>query len=128
MPPLLIVWLTGSAILLAKLSVNCRRLASILRAAKPNTEPAIGDLFTQAGRALWVQKLPELVLSDRASGPFSAGVFRPRIVLPERIVGRITPEQLHDILVHEVAHVVRRDQAIMLLQNVVNAFFWFIRW
>ena len=124
-PLLLIVWIAGSAILLAKLAVGCRRLARILRAAKPNMELAIEESLAWAGRALRVRNLPELVLSDRVSGPFSAGVSRPRIVLPERIVSQVTPQQLRDILLHEAAHVVRHDQAVVLLQNIVTALFWF---
>ncbi|HVA46198.1 MAG TPA: M56 family metallopeptidase, partial [Pirellulales bacterium] len=118
------IWLIGSAILLAKLAIGCSCLARILAAARPNEDAAIEESFAQAGRALQLEKLPELVLSDWVSGPFSAGLIRPRIVLPERLLGRVTPRQLRAIFLHEVAHVVRRDQAIVMLQNVAAALFW----
>jgi hypothetical protein len=78
----------------------------------------------QVGRKFQLKLMPELVLSKRVSGPVAAGVFRPRVVLPERIIDRVTPEQLRDILFHEVAHIVRHDQAVALLQNFAATIFW----
>lgn len=124
MPPLLLIWLTGTAFLLSRLLLGWSRLVSILRSAKASTNSSLAESFEQVGRALQVTRMPALVLSGRVSGPVAAGLFRPRVVLPERLAERVTPEQLRDILVHEVAHIVRRDQVIVLLQNVAAAIFW----
>jgi beta-lactamase regulating signal transducer with metallopeptidase domain len=118
------IWLAGSALLLARLAIGCFGLARILDTARPNLDAAVNESFAQAGRAMQLQKLPELVFSDRVSEPCSAGLIRPRIVLPQRMAGRVTPQQLRDILLHEAAHVVRHDPAIVLLQNVAAALFW----
>ena len=124
MPPLLLVWLSGALFLLARLAVGWCRLVAILRSAKPNTSALLAESFERVGRTLQVTRTPELVMSKRVTGPIAAGVFRPRVVLPERMVDRVTPEQLRDILVHEVAHIVRRDQMVVLLQHLAAAIYW----
>ena len=124
MPPLLLVWLSGAVLLLARLALGWCRLAVILRSAKPNSSASLAVLFEQVGRGFQLTRMPDLVLSKRVSGPVAAGLFRPRVVLPEGMVDRLTSQQLRDILVHEVAHVVRRDQVVVLLQNLVAAIFW----
>ncbi|MES2789923.1 MAG: M56 family metallopeptidase, partial [Planctomycetota bacterium] len=67
---------------------------------------------------------PELVISDLVSGPLAAGLWRAKVVFPNRLLGRVTPAQTRDIFLHEVAHIVRRDQLIVLFQNLVAALFW----
>jgi len=44
--------------------------------------------------------------------------------LPERVIDQIPAEQLRDIFIHEVAHLVRRDQVFLLIQNLVMVLFW----
>jgi beta-lactamase regulating signal transducer with metallopeptidase domain len=39
-------------------------------------------------------------------------------------VDEITPQQLQEVLVHELAHVGRHDPFIVLLQNLAATFFW----
>ncbi len=124
-PPLLLIWFAIAATLLAKLAIDCLVLTRILRLAVPIADAAIQESFAQVVRTLQLRRPPELVLSERVSAPCSAGLIRPRVVLPKNLLCRVTPQQLRDVFVHEVAHVIRRDQAILWLQNVAAALFWF---
>ncbi|MHC4404772.1 MAG: M56 family metallopeptidase [Planctomycetota bacterium] len=124
MPPLLFVWLTGAVFLLGRLAIGRGRFAAILRSAQPNTNASLAESFEQVGRALQLARMPELLLSKRVPGPVSVGLLRPRVVLPEWMVDRVTREQLRDILVHEVAHIVRRDQVVVVLQHLAATIFW----
>ncbi|WP_010587352.1 M56 family metallopeptidase [Schlesneria paludicola] len=122
--PLLLIWFFGTCLLMLKLAVGCYRLAILMRAAIPNSHPLIRDAFERAARSFGDRPLPELVLSSRVSGPLSAGWIHPRVILPLTIIDQLTSDQLHDVLVHEIAHVVRRDPLIVLLQNITAALFW----
>jgi len=53
------------------------------------------------------------------------GVFRPVLVLPEDIAGRLTAPQLKAILAHELCHVRRRDNLGAAVHMMVEAIFWF---
>ncbi|MEX2137857.1 MAG: M56 family metallopeptidase [Pirellulales bacterium] len=119
------VWLAGAAFLLARLGVNCWQVRRILNTAVANTNPRLAEVFARVGGELPLTHMPDLVLSGEVSGPVSAGLLRPRIVLPTWLIEHVSAAHLHSILVHELAHVLRRDQLTVLLQNVVGAIYWF---
>ena len=126
-PWLLIVWAAGAFVLLTRLAVAWRRLADVLRTASPNTDERLAEAFQDLWPALAGRRdrrVPQLVFSNRVSGPVAAGIRSPKVVLPESLSGSIDGEQLRDVLIHEVAHIVRGDQIVVLLQHVTAAFFW----
>ncbi|MEX1229469.1 MAG: M56 family metallopeptidase [Planctomycetaceae bacterium] len=120
---LLAVWGLGSLLYFVRLARGWIRVAGILRDAKPNTDETLARAFNVAQAAVSVRSI-EFVISDRISGPMLAGLQRPRIIFPACLIGRVTADQAQDIFLHELAHGVRRDQAIVLLQNVAMALFW----
>lgn len=124
MPPLMFIWLMGAVLLLVRLITGCFRLAAILKSAVPNSDASITELFELAGRELQVRRVPDLLLSKQVSGPVATGLFRPRIVIPEGMFDRVDREQMRNVLVHEIAHIVRHDQTVVWLQNVVATVFW----
>lgn len=122
------VWAVGAIFLLARMLFNWIRMARILREAQPITDEKLQLAFDRACLAAGCDRAdrrsPVLVSSSNISGPMAAGVFRGAVVLPESLIGQVSAEKLIDVLVHEVAHVVRRDQIIVLVQNAVAAIFW----
>jgi uncharacterized protein (TIGR03435 family) len=53
------------------------------------------------------------------------GIFRPVLLLPQGIEGRLTEAQLDAIIAHEICHVRRRDNLTAALHMLVEALFWF---
>jgi beta-lactamase regulating signal transducer with metallopeptidase domain len=63
-------------------------------------------------------------LSHDVDGPFTLGALRPVILLPLDAV-YWTSERLRIVLVHEAAHVARRDYIAQLVATVACATYWF---
>ncbi len=63
-----------------------------------------------------------LISSDIAS-PMAAGLFRPAILLPERLLAELDDDELEQIRVHETAHLVRRDDIDLLIERSIEALF-----
>ncbi len=124
--PLILIWVMGAAFLLLRMSIGWLRMSQILRAAKPIADERFQIAFERACIAVGCRsgRRPQLVASDAVSGPLAAGILRSKIVLPESLIRQLDPESLADVLIHEVAHVVRRDHIIVLLQNIVSAIYW----
>lgn len=126
-PPGLIIWAFGALLLLIQLTVKCYRLSLLLKSTQPNTDVEYAALLQQAWLAVGADQsrsVPQLVFSKTISGPIAAGIRSPKVVLPESLLTEIDAEQLRGILVHEAAHLVRRDQLMVLLQNAIGALFW----
>ena len=64
-----------------------------------------------------------LLLSPDAASPLAAGFFHPAIILPRDLTTRISPEELDQILLHESAHLARRDDWSNLLARLLGAAF-----
>ncbi len=84
-------------------------------------------LERRKNRARAVEKLQgwpvrALVSPDIAS-PMAAGLFRPAILLPERLLAELDDEELDQIRVHETAHLLRRDDVALLVQRSIEALF-----
>ncbi len=119
-----VVWAAGALFFLARLAWGWARLVSILRLAVPNTDAKLATAFEQVVQKLRLGQTPEVVRSRVIVGPVATGFLRPRVVIPEGMVERVTPAQLSDILIHELAHIVRRDQVVVLFQQVASCIFW----
>ncbi len=119
-----VLWGVGILIGVARIVVGYVRVATMTRAARPLVLPHHADALAQARAALGVVKLPPVVTSDRAAGPLAVGALRPRIVLPDGLPDALTTGALRDVLVHECAHLLRRDPWIGLLQRLAAALLW----
>ena len=53
------------------------------------------------------------------------GVWRPVLLLPEGIVGQLTPAQLRAVIAHELCHARRHDNLVAAMQMFVETLFWF---
>ena len=53
------------------------------------------------------------------------GIFRPLIVLPADLLGKLRADELELVLMHELAHVRRLDNLTLLLQRLVTAALFF---
>lgn len=63
--------------------------------------------------------------------PLTIGYFKPLILFPVGMLGRIPADQVEALIVHELAHILRRDYIANVLQNIVDIIYFYhpgIRW
>jgi beta-lactamase regulating signal transducer with metallopeptidase domain/HEAT repeat protein len=96
----------------------------IVRGAHPLTAPDwVGPLWEVADR-FGLEEAPRLLRSDDAKMPFACGVVTPTIVLPAEC-DAWTLDRRRAVLLHELAHVRRRDLLGHTLGRLVCAVYWF---
>lgn len=66
-----------------------------------------------------------LCTSDRVRVPAAIGLIHPVVVVPAWAIEELSGEELNQVLLHELAHLRRRDDWTNLLQQVVKAVFFF---
>ena len=114
--------------LLIVVALFAGRLRSYLRfrarcRALPWPAKSTRNLVQEVCDQLGVRRVPEVRISDCLPAPFVMGWFRPLLVLAPRQLA--DPDELHTVVVHEVAHLKRGDLLVRHLQWVVGTVFFF---
>jgi dipeptidyl aminopeptidase/acylaminoacyl peptidase len=71
-----------------------------------------------------LRQAPPIYISPLVPVPLSLGLVRCAIVLPADLAARTEEAQLEAILVHEMAHIIRRDPWLGLAQRMALVIFW----
>jgi len=92
--------------------------------------PAGADLASRAAELaarLGIPTAPEVLLCRRSQSPMVLPALRrPRVLLPSLLVEALTPGELDTVLLHELAHVRRRDYLVRVLETVVTVAYWWL--
>ena len=120
----LLVWACGSLILGLRIAWGCWLVHRLRRSARPLDDPAVDQFQEDVSHTLGVRRFPRILVSHRVATPVALGVLRPMILLPERLIGEISVDELRDVLLHELAHISRRDTLFVLMQEVARALYW----
>jgi beta-lactamase regulating signal transducer with metallopeptidase domain len=119
----LLLYLGGVAMAAARLGAG---LWTLRRWTAASSEIDCPEWRAAFERARWAAGAPErlrLLVSDEAPSPMSWGLLRPVILIDRDTLDE--PEDAEAILAHEIAHVVRRDWAVLMLTRVAAGLFWF---
>lgn len=99
------------------------RLMAVARRASPIDDPALLERLRSAVRRPRVATPPVLV-SDEIDQPLLVGLRRPAILLPAHLVSTTRAAPLALICLHELAHLHRRDNLRLVVENAVAGLFW----
>src|SRR4029077_21018559 len=68
-----------------------------------------------------IRRPARLLISTAVPMPVAVGFRRPAVVLPETLLAGLTAAELDHVLLHELAHVARRDDWTNLLARIAAA-------
>ena len=117
------IWLLGVAIGLLWLAAGRYGLARVRRRATPlDTSEWRAMLDAERAHAGVTQDVT-LLASDAVSTPVTWGILEPVIVLPEAALVW-NDERRRVVLMHELAHIARRDSATQLVATLACVAYW----
>jgi beta-lactamase regulating signal transducer with metallopeptidase domain len=119
------VWLAVVLGQIGRLVQQRIRLGGLLHRAIPATEPELIALLGQISRQLGLRRTPAVVMTGNDCSPFVCGLFRPILVLPTELLGALDSAQLRQVLLHELAHVKRRDLLWGWIPEIVRMIYFF---
>jgi len=114
------VWLLGVGISVGHLSWRWRGTLRLLHDARPIHDAramAILERFARSGRV-------SLAVTSRVRAPALAGIWRPRILLPEDWLTKLSTEELESVLLHELGHHRRGDLIWEWLYAIARCLHW----
>jgi uncharacterized protein (TIGR03435 family) len=106
---LLAAWLCGFLFFLVRWACTWWAIRATVRSASPMSLSMDVPVFS----------------SSRLLEPGVFGIFRPVLLLPEKLMHRLSAAQLRSILAHEMCHIRRRDNLTAAIHMAVEAIFWF---
>ncbi len=124
-PAMVVIWMGGFLFVLARWGERWWRVSKDVRAARPLQEGRELEVLHRISRLAGVANPIEIRVSQASLEPGIFGIFRPVLVWPEEISGRLDDAELESILAHEICHVRRRDNLAAALHMLVEAAFWF---
>jgi beta-lactamase regulating signal transducer with metallopeptidase domain/HEAT repeat protein len=118
------IWATVAVLFGGWLVFGAMSVARIIRRSRPlESQDWMNPLWEVADR-LELDKAPRLVRSEDAKMPFACGLLRPTIVLPAEC-DTWTLDRRRAVLLHELAHVRRRDLVGHTVGRFACALYWF---
>lgn len=83
------------------------------------------DRLAQLSAQLKITQVIGIVESGIAKVPMVIGHFKPLILIPVGFINALSTDEVEAILVHELAHIRRRDYLVNLLQSFMEIVFFF---
>lgn len=126
----LAIWAIGGAILLVWFSLGAVELVGLSRRSIRVADPGWRSELAACTESLGLPRAPRLSWSSEVAVPLAWGFGRGRILIPEDAMSW-TPDRRRAVLLHELAHLRRRDTAWTWLGELVRAAYWpnaFVWW
>jgi HEAT repeat protein/beta-lactamase regulating signal transducer with metallopeptidase domain len=118
------LWATGAFAVVGRLAAGLLAVQWISRRTTPVVDAPWLPLAVDLAAGLGITRRLVFLESARATMPMAAGIFRPAVLMPED-ANRWPLERLRIVLLHELAHVKRRDCLTHAIAQLACAVHWF---
>jgi len=129
LPPLAVglmaIWLFCVAGMFARFVWTQVRFWRLVNSLPNAEESLLTQLVLELSERIGVRRPVRIVISDQIAIPAVCGLFRPTLLLPRDLDVLLSTEQLQWVLLHELAHIRRRDLLIVVLQRCVAMLYCF---
>lgn len=118
------IWATVAVLFALWLVYGALSVSRIVRRSRPLDQPDWLNPLWEVADRLGLDQAPRLLRSEDAKMPFACGLLEPTIVLPAECDGW-TLDRRRAVLLHELAHVRRRDLIGHTVGRFACALYWF---
>jgi HEAT repeat protein/beta-lactamase regulating signal transducer with metallopeptidase domain len=120
-----LLWASVAAAIIGRYFASIASVRWLTRDAEPVSDQRWRDASDVASAELGLPESPALLASDQVTVPFTSGVLRPVVVVPASALATWTDERIRVVLLHELAHVRRRDCLVQAMSQLACAAYWF---
>ncbi|MGO8696930.1 MAG: M56 family metallopeptidase [Limisphaerales bacterium] len=120
-----LVWLAGVLVLVSRLVYLERRFGFRIADAKPASDETVSRLFNECARSLRVREKVRIIETAEVDSPAVYGLRRKRLLLPIGLREELSADELRHVLLHELAHIKRRDPELNWLLVILHILHWF---
>ena len=122
---LIYLWLSGLVLLLLRMLYSIAFIKYIHYKAVAVLDSSVIKVFDDLIAKTGIKSSPKLKTSAHIDTPALIGFFKPVILLPISLVNQLTIRETEIIIAHELAHFVRKDQFINIIQTFIECIFYY---
>jgi TonB family protein len=119
-----ILWLLGTVVALVRLGRGFLSVGRMGRAAAPLVDPELSAIVARACAHLGLRRAPSIRTSSDLAVPAVFGLWNPTLLLPSDYHQWSEPCR-RVVVLHELAHIQRRDCLIQFVADCASAMYWF---
>ncbi len=118
-------WLLMAAAGLLRVGLGFRHLHQLRKSCVPVDVAALDPVLGKTLEEFDSPRSVTLCVSDRLRVPTAIGFMKPLVVIPSWTMRELSAAELNTILLHELAHLRRRDDWTNLVQKILGALLFF---
>ena len=119
------VYTAMMAALLAWVLIGWLQIRRRLRSGRVLNDARIAGILSSAQEQAGVHACVAVVESEAHPVPLTFGTFLPVIIAPKGLLASLSDEEVRVLLLHELAHIRRRDAPTLMLVSLLRAVFFF---
>ena len=120
-----VLWLLGAVVLGVRLALGVQVIRGQLRRGRPVRDAAVLAMVAECRETLKVRQPLELLETGAVQSPALFGFGRIQLLLPEGMVATFSPAEFRHVLLHEMAHLRRKDVWMNWLMSGLQVLHWF---
>ncbi len=125
LPLIVTLWLFGVVFFLLRLLSGVSYIHYLKRRMNFYADEYWVEMLEKISAKINLGKTVELMESALVRTPQVFGYFKPMILFPLGMINRLPPEEVEAVLAHELSHILRHDPLFLVLQNLVEALFYY---
>lgn len=122
---LYVLWISGILIMAFFLSKSILRFCVLKKSAQPLQNPAVRRLYRKCLVEMNIRKPLPVYSTVFLKSPVIAGLFKPCIYLPIRLLSGCTEKELRFMLLHELFHYRYKDALVNCFRTLAGILYWF---
>ena len=123
----MLVWTLGIWILTGWFILHWRQLTRQVR--NPSTTDTLPDWFfdslRETAELLGLRRIPKVAVSSKIATPAVFVLFRPTLLMPTANLDKLSRRDGRHVLLHELAHIKRRDPLVHSFNLLLQIVYWF---
>lgn len=117
-------WVLVALALLARVARGCVYVWRLKRHSTP-LPPAFQQRLDAWRRVYGLRRPVRIAGMEGVATPVAVGLWQPMILVPVSLLDQLTEEEFDQVMLHELAHVERRDDWTNLFQKLAEALLFF---
>jgi beta-lactamase regulating signal transducer with metallopeptidase domain len=125
LPLIVLIWFAGMGIFILRLLSSISQVYYLRRRMNFHADPYWTEILDGLAEKSGIRQGIELLESALVRSPLTIGHLKPVILFPIGILNRLSESEVEAIFAHELAHILRSDYLFNILQNLIQAIFYF---